>query len=192
MVIKGMQHWGTARRPSSAGIMVNKAGKTDHVGQDRTCYESWTLLIKMGNWDILKEKVQYPSDMLLLLSHFSHVRLCGPHRRQPTRLPCPWDSSGKNTGMGCHFLLQCMKVKMKSLSRVRPSATPWTAAFQAPASMDFPGKSTGVGCHCLLLAWWDGYLEWDISLPSFKISYLYSKIFLELCEAICVHLDRWQ
>ena len=33
------------------------------------------------------------------------------HRRQPTRLPRPWDSPGKNTGVGCHFLLQCMKVK---------------------------------------------------------------------------------
>ena len=37
-----------------------------------------------------------------------------PHRQQPTRLPCPWDSSGKNTGVGCHFLLQCMKVKSES------------------------------------------------------------------------------
>ena len=34
-----------------------------------------------------------------------------PHRRQPTQLPRPWDSPGKNTGVGCHFLLQCMKVK---------------------------------------------------------------------------------
>ena len=34
-----------------------------------------------------------------------------PHRRQPTRLPHPWDSPGKNTGVGCHFLLQCLKVK---------------------------------------------------------------------------------
>ena len=34
-----------------------------------------------------------------------------PHRRQPTRLLCPLDSPGKNTGVGCHFLLQCMKVK---------------------------------------------------------------------------------
>ena len=33
------------------------------------------------------------------------------HRRQPTRLPRPWDSPGKNTGVGCHFLLQCMKVE---------------------------------------------------------------------------------
>ena len=37
-----------------------------------------------------------------------------PHRRQPTRLPCPWDSPGKNSGVGCHFLLQCMKVKSES------------------------------------------------------------------------------
>ena len=36
-----------------------------------------------------------------------------PHRRQPARLPHPWDS-GKNTGVGCHFLLQCMKVKSES------------------------------------------------------------------------------
>ena len=35
----------------------------------------------------------------------------GPHRWQPTRLHHPWDSPGKNTGVGCHFLLQCMKVK---------------------------------------------------------------------------------
>ena len=37
-----------------------------------------------------------------------------PHRWQLTRLPRPWDSSGKNTGVGCHFLLQCMKVKSES------------------------------------------------------------------------------
>ena len=37
-----------------------------------------------------------------------------PHRRQPTRFPRPWDSQGKNTGVGCHFLLQCVKVKSES------------------------------------------------------------------------------
>ena len=37
-----------------------------------------------------------------------------PHGRQRTRFPCPWDSPGKNTGVGCHFLLQCMKVKIES------------------------------------------------------------------------------
>ena len=62
-----------------------------------------------------------------------------PHRWQPTRFPQPWDSPGKNTGMGCHFFLQCMKVKVKvkSLSHVWLLATPWTAAHQAPPSMEF-------------------------------------------------------
>ena len=62
-----------------------------------------------------------------------------PHRRQPTRLPRPWDSPGKNTGVGCHFLLQCMKVKSQSeVTQSRPTlATPWTAACQAPPSMGF-------------------------------------------------------
>ena len=50
-------------------------------------------------------------DLLLLLSCFSHIR---PHRWQPTRLLHPWDPPGKDTGEGCHFLLQCMKVKSES------------------------------------------------------------------------------
>ena len=58
-----------------------------------------------------------------------------PQRQQPTRLPRPWDSPGKNTGVGCHFLLQCMKVK--SLSRVQLLATPWNTAYEAPPSMGF-------------------------------------------------------
>ena len=37
-----------------------------------------------------------------------------PQRQQPTRLPHPWDSPGKNTGVGCHFLLQCREVKSES------------------------------------------------------------------------------
>ena len=48
---------------------------------------------------------------MLLLSRFSRADSVRPHRQQPTRLLCPWDSPGKNTGVGCHFLLQCMKVK---------------------------------------------------------------------------------
>ena len=62
-----------------------------------------------------------------------------PHRRQPTRLLCPWDTPGKNTGVGCHFLLQCMK--MKSESKVAQSCPtlgdPMTAAYQTPPSMGF-------------------------------------------------------
>ena len=49
-----------------------------------------------------------------MLSHFSRVRLCVTPSTAATRLPRPWDSPGKNTGVGCHFLLQCMKVKSES------------------------------------------------------------------------------
>ena len=55
------------------------------------------------------------------------------HRRQPTRLPRPWDSQGKNTGMGCHFLLQYVKVKL--LSRVRLLRIP--GSDRAPLSLEF-------------------------------------------------------
>ena len=75
-----------------------------------------------------------------------------PHRRQPNRLPSPWDSPAKNAGVGCHFLLQCMKVKSES-------EVPQSCPTQRPHGLqptrllhpwDLPGKSTGVGCHCLL------------------------------------------
>ena len=52
--------------------------------------------------------------LLLLLSCSVVSDSVWPHRRQPRRLPLPWDSPGKNTGVGCHFLLQCMKVKSEN------------------------------------------------------------------------------
>ena len=63
-----------------------------------------------------------------------------PHRWQPTRLPRPWDSPGENTGVGCHFLLQCTTVKSESeVAQSCPTLRdPWTAAHQAPPSMRFP------------------------------------------------------
>ena len=51
---------------------------------------------------------------MLFFSHPIVSDSVRPHRQQPTRLPDPWDSPGKNTGVGCHFLLQCMKVKSES------------------------------------------------------------------------------
>ena len=77
--------------------------------------------------------------LLLLLSRFSRVRLCATHRWQPTSLPRPWDSPGNNTGVGCHFLLRCMKVEseIEVAQSCLTLATPWTAAYQAPLSMGF-------------------------------------------------------
>ena len=73
-----------------------------------------------------------------------------PHRRQPTRLPRPWDSLGKNTGVGCHFLLQCMKVKSESEVAQSCPTLSERLSLRLLCPWDFPGKSTGVGCHCLL------------------------------------------
>ena len=82
----------------------------------------------------------------LLQSCPTLVRL---HRRQPTRLPCPWDSPDKNTGVGCHFLLQCMKVKSESeVAQLCPIQQPHgLQPTKLLRPWDFPGKSTGVGCH---------------------------------------------
>ena len=65
----------------------------------------------------------------------SCLTLCDPIDSSPPVSPVPGDSPGKNTAVGCHFLFQYMKVKVKSLSRVGLLATPWTAAHQAPLSM---------------------------------------------------------
>ena len=74
-----------------------------------------------------------------------------PLRRQPTRLLCPWDSRGKNTGVGFHFLLQCMHA-CQVASDVSDSERPhrWQPTRLLPRPWDSPGKNTGVGCHFLL------------------------------------------
>ena len=91
---------------------------------------------------------------LLLAAAAKSLQSCPtvqPHRRQPTRLPRPWDSPGKNTGVGCHFLLQCRKVWKWSRSVVSNFYRPYgVQPTRLLRPWDFQGKSTGVGCHCLL------------------------------------------
>ena len=70
-----------------------------------------------------------------------------PHRRQPTRLPHPWDSTGKNTGMGCHFLLQCTKVK--SESEVAQSCL----TLSDPMDCSLPGSSIHGILQARVLEW---------------------------------------
>ena len=74
---------------------------------------SWMNLEPITQSEVSQKEIHQYSMLLLLLSRFSHVRICATPW-QPSRLPCPWDSPGKNTGVGCHFLLQCMKVKSES------------------------------------------------------------------------------
>ena len=92
-----------------------------------------------------------------------------PHRRQPNRLLCPWDSPGKNTGVGCHFLLQCMKVK--SESEVIQSCL----TLSDPTDCSLPGSSV----HAILQA---RVLEWGaIAFSEFRYNMLHNIAFyLEL------------
>ena len=70
-----------------------------------------------------------------------------PHRRQPTRLSRPWDSPGKNTGVGCHFLLQCMKVKSESeVAQLCPTPS-------NPMDCSPPGSSVHGICQVRALEW---------------------------------------
>ena len=84
-----------------------------------------------------------------------------PHRWQPSR---PQDSPGKNTGVGCHFLLQCIKVKSesKSFSCVWLLATPWTAAYQSPPSMGFSRQEywSGLRLPSPIQPWRTPFLIW--------------------------------
>ena len=70
-----------------------------------------------------------------------------PHRRQPTRLPRPWDSPGKNTGVGCHFLLQCMKVKSES------EVTQSCLTLRDPMDCRPPGSSVHGTFQARVLEW---------------------------------------
>ena len=91
-----------------------------------------------------------------------------PHRWQPTRLPCPWDSPGKNTGVGFHFLLQCMKVK--SESEVALSCL----TLSHPMDCSLPGSSVHGIFQAKVLEW--GAIVFSASneylgLISFKIDW---------------------
>ena len=70
-----------------------------------------------------------------------------PHIRQPTRLYCPWDSPGKNTRVGCHFLLQCMKVKSES------EVTQSCLTLSDPMDCSLPGSSVHGIFQARVLQW---------------------------------------
>ena len=70
-----------------------------------------------------------------------------PHGQQPTRLLCPWNSLGKNTGMGCHFLLQCMKVESES------EVTQSCLTLRDPMDCSPPGSSVHGICQARVLEW---------------------------------------
>ena len=92
-----------------------------------------------------------------------------PHRRQPTRLPRPWDSPCKNTGVGCHFLLQCMKVKSESeVAQLCPT-------LRDPMDCRPPGSSTHEIFQARVLEWGaitfsDNTCYWIINILKLNIA----------------------
>ena len=70
-----------------------------------------------------------------------------PHRQEPTRLPGPWDSSGKNTGVSCQFLLQCKKVKTEN------EAAQSCPTFSDPMDCSLPGSSIHGSFQARVLDW---------------------------------------
>ena len=96
-----------------------------------------------------------------------------PHRRQPTRLSGPWDSPGKNTGVGCHFLLQCMNVK--SESEVAQSCLTLRDLMDCSPS--------GSSVHGIFQA---RVLEWDAIAFSGSVSLAFSNVLHAVWAVLCI------
>ena len=86
-----------------------------------------------------------------------------PHRRKPIRLPRPWDSPGKNTGVGCHFLLQCMTVRSES------EVAQWCLTLHDPMDCSLQGSSVHGIFQARVPNAYQGFIDfnlWLASLPS--------------------------
>ena len=85
--------------------------------------------------------------LLLLLSCFNRVQLCVTPETAAYQAPHPWNSSGKNTRVGCHFLLQCMKVKRESeVAQLCPIP-------RDPMDCSLPGSYVHGICQAIVLEW---------------------------------------
>ena len=106
---------------------------------------NWNLYVLKPHWQFCKNGNINAAAAAKSLQ--SCPTLCDPTDGSPPRLPCPWDSPGKNIGVGCHFLLQCMKVK--SESEVAQSCP----TLRDPMDCSLPGSSA----HGISQ---EGVLEW--------------------------------
>ena len=120
---------------------------------------------------------------MLLLSRFSRVQSVRPHRWQPTGLPHPRDSPGKNTGVGCHFFLQCMKSEKWNWSRSVMSDS------SDPMDCSLPGSSIHGIFQTKVLEWdaialWDEYTCVSLSLHI----YIYTQTHTHTIIYIYIHV----
>ena len=104
--------------------------------------EAWCFMATIGTEDQTAQHL-----LLLLLRRFSHVRLCATPETAAHQAPRPWDSPGKNTGVGCHFLLHCVKMKSESeVAQSRPT-------HSNPMDCSPPGSSIHGIFQARLLEW---------------------------------------
>ena len=116
-----------------------------------------------------------------------------PHRRQPTRLPHPWDSPGKNTGVACHFLFQCMKVKSES-EVAQSCPTP-----SNPMDCSLPGSSIHGIFQARVLEWGAiAFSEWShqdvltLHLKSFQwlhVTFQMEASLINIVHKVSVHIN---
>ena len=107
--------------------------------------------------------------LLLLLSCFSRVQLCATPETAAHQVPRPWDSPGKNTGVGCHFLLQCMKVK-SGREVAQSCSTP-----SDPMDCSQPGSSTH-GIFQARVLEWGAIAFYSVSNRSMRYIHMLKKI----------------
>ena len=101
-----------------------------------------------------------------------------PHRQQPTKLPRPWDSPGKSTGVGCHFLLQCMKVKSESeVAQLCPT-------LSDPMDCSLPGSSVHGIFQAKVLKWGAIAFSSIVTMPGCIAIIVFKKKILRLGESI--------
>ena len=108
-----------------------------------------------------------------------------PQRRQPTRLPRPWDSPGKNTGVDCHFILQCMKVKSQS------EVTQLCLTLRDPMDCSLPGSSAHGIFQARILEW--VVISFSNHHPQSSVKFANFIISIHILKAKSVKFQsRWQ
>ena len=142
-------HWERQWHPTPVFLPGESQGRGSLVGCSPWGHTDPIALRTIPLVTLCANKDSWPwlSASACMHSHSVMSNSVRPHRQQPTRLPHPWDSPGKNIGVGCHFLLQCMKVK--SESEVAQSCP----TLSDPMDYSFPGSSIHGIFQARVLEW---------------------------------------
>ena len=153
-------------------LLWEKSIKNQNLGTEHVCC-LWSVvasrplqLTLQGNICVHTSLYVYAAATAKLLQSCPTLQ---PHRRQPTSLSRPWDSPGKNTGVGCHFLLQCMKVKSES------EVTQSCPTLSDPMDCSPPGSSIHGIFQARVLEW--GAIAFSAVCVYTSIIYTYIYIF---------------